>query len=178
MDQTTITENTKRIISTTFILILISSFVLIVISASMRSVNKDIKKLDYFLSNAEGIQVNFEESLRIYTDRTKTITDYLLSLRPENEQQYIKFISDVEKLGQDLSIDLTLQSSEQTPKTLSYIVSFEANYSKMKEFLDALEKLPYFIQIGEIDFTNPVFYTNSRTVADGNIKLKIKLYIK
>ncbi len=178
MDQPIMPENTKRILSITFILILISTFVLVVVGSSAKSVYKDIKKLDHFVSNSEGLQVNFEESLRIYTERTKVITDYLLSLRPEKEQQYIKFISDVEELGRVSGLNLNLQSTESTPKALDYTLTFDAGLNKMNDFIRNLEKLPYLILIEDIDYTNPVLYTTNRGSGDGNVKIKIKLYIK
>jgi len=109
MEQIQITDGIKRILSVSFILILISTFVIVFMGYSLKSIHRDIRHLDKFLINSKDIQTNFEQSLMIYTERTQKITNYLFSLRPDSEEKYIKFISDVEDLGQKLNLDLNMQ---------------------------------------------------------------------
>ncbi len=173
-----IPENTKRIISITFVLIFISTMIIVIMGFSIKSINKDIQKLNHFLSNSQDIHANFEESLRMYTERTKTITDYLSTLRPDNKEEYIKFISDIEDLAQNLRININLQSLEPEEKTLNYYISFEGDLNLMKRFLLELEKMPYFIQVVDLDYVTPMLYVSQKEGRNGNIQLKIKLYIK
>lgn len=171
-------EGTKRILAVSLVLILTSSMVIIVLGQSMKNVHGEIRRLDHFLTNAEGIQVNFEQSLQVYTERTKDITDHLLSLRPETEQEFIRFISDIESLGEEMGLDLSLQSIGRGDRTLDYEISFEGDLEKTKEFAKELEKMNYLIRIDEVDFTNPVIYAAQRGATGGNVRIRIKLHIK
>ncbi len=178
MEKTPIPEGTKRIISVSFVLIFISSMIVIILGQSMKQVHGEARRIDHFLKNAEGIQINFEQSLQIYTERTKDIMDHLLALRPETKEEYIQFISDVENLGNEMGMHLNLQSVGTGVTTLDYEITFEADLDQTKEFVEELEKMNYFIQIDEIDFTAPAIYAAQRGATNGNVKLKIKLYIK
>lgn len=183
MEPTQISEGAKRILSISFVLILMSAFVIIFVGNSIRSMNNDIRTIDYFLTNAENLQANFEQSLVVYTERTQKITDYLLSLRPENQQQYIKFIDDIEGLGQEMSLQLNLQSiRDQSPiediRTLNYEIAFNATFDQMNEFLMRLGSLPYLIKVSDVEFVDPILYTTRTNIGSGNVKLKIKLYTK
>lgn len=178
MEKKQISEGAKRVLSITFVLIFISSFIVIVVGNSVKHVHADINRLNHFLENAEGLQANFEQSLQMYTERTKEITDYLLLLRPENEQQYIRFISDIEELGKMFDGPIALQSTGEEENHLNYNISFESTFAQMESFIEKILDLPYFIRITDISFTSPQLYVNQRGENGGNVNLKIQLYIK
>ena len=174
----------KRIIGICSILILISTFIVILVGTSLKNINRDIKSLGAFLSNSENIQANFEKSLILYTESTEETIKYLLKLRPNSEEKYINFISEIESIGEKLAIKLNLKSFEpildkkaQKEKALHYQIMFFGKQSDLNDFLVEMEKLPYFIKVEEINYTNPE-NIDAESFKDGNITLKIKLYIK
>lgn len=186
MDQSSLPEGTKRIINICAILILISSFVVVLIGNSLKTINSEVKQLNAFLVNAEGIQANFEKSLQLYTQGTQHVIDFVLTLRPQKEQEYIKFISEVEKIAESLNLKINLQSlppelqKPGTPineKTLDYIINFYGNQENLRNFLQRLESLDYFIKVESIDFRNLQSLAENEDIQE-NIDLKIKLYIK
>lgn len=188
MEQLLITNGTKRILSLTFILTLISAFAVIFIGTALIHVNSEIKQLNIFLTNAKDIQPNFEKSLQLYTESTQEIIDYLLSLRPDSEEDFIDFISDIEKIEQKLDLTLNLQSLEDfegtdetslaNSTTLNYSVSFYGNVANLSSFLSELEALLYYIKVDKIDFIDLAFITEKEEKQNGNISLIIKLYIR
>ena len=180
MEQIQITDGIKRILSVSFILILISTFVIVFMGYSLKSIHGDIMHLDKFLINSKDIQTNFEQSLMIYTERTQKITNYLFSLRPDSEEKYIKFISDVEDLGQKLNLDLNMQfiNNIKDKADINYSIELFSNTKNLEKFLSELQTLPYFIKITNIEFTDPDLYLSQENSREGNVKLKIKLYTK
>ena len=177
MDQV-LTNPTKKILYVCFVIILLCSSVIIFTGFSIRELNNDVKRLENFLEDAEGLQEKFGDNLLVYTQIIETAHDHLLSLRPSTEQEYIEFISKIEELGEKLFIQLDLRSGEPTSNTLNYIVSFEANLAKTKSFIEEINKMPYYVQIDSFDFTSPVVYTETRRAREGNVNISITLYIK
>lgn len=186
MEQPIVYDNLKQVIKISFILIIISTFTVLIFGYSITKINHEIKNLKEFLANAEQIQPNFEKSLQIYTESTREVIDYLFSIRPENEKDYIKFISEVEDIGQKLSTDLNFKSVKEeaktkianNPNTLNYEIAFFGRQKDIQKFLVELEKLPYYIGINKIDFTNPELISEEETIRGGNITVSIRLYIK
>lgn len=183
MEQT-LPRNLSRIIGISTILIFISTFIVFLVGTSLKNTNEEIKKLSAFLANSENIQVNFEQSLILYTESTEKIIKYLLSLRPNSEEKYINFISEIETISEKLTLNLNLKSSEQIEdkknpkeKVLNYQITFFGKQSDLKAFITEIEKLPYFIKIEKIDYRNPSFMEGAE-MKYGNITLQIKLYIK
>lgn len=180
MEPLPIPNITKRILSISTIFILISTFVVIFIGYSLGNINQEIKRTNAFLAGAQDIQPNFEKSLQLYTESTQKIIDYLISLRPDSEEDYLKFIFDIEETSEKLGLDLNLESTQDIKlidsKTLQYNLNFFGTNSDLITFLQALEKLPYFIRVNEIDFKNPQLLTDEDI--NGNVNLKISLYIK
>lgn len=188
MEQLPVTNGTKRTLSLSFILTLISAFTVIFIGTALIHVNSEVKRLNAFLTNAKDIQPNFERSLQLYTESTQKIIDYMLSLRPDSEEDFIGFISDIERLEQKLDLNINLQSlddlkgtdetSTANTATLDYQVSFYGNLTDLNNFLSELETLPYYIKVDQIDFIDLAFITEKEEKQNGNISLTIKLYIR
>lgn len=180
MEPLPIPNITKRILSVSTIFILISTFVVIFIGYSLSAINQGIKRTNAFLAGAQDIQPNFEKSLQLYTESTQEIIDYLISLRPDSDGDYLKFISDIEETSEKLGLDLRLESTQDIKltdsKTLRYDLNFFGTNNDLMAFMEKLEQLPYFIRINQVDFKNPQLLTDEDI--NGNINLKISLYIK
>lgn len=154
----------------------------LILGHSAAAIHEDVKELNEFLMISKDAKPNFEQSLKLYTDNTKEVIEYLLSLRPNEEEEFIGFIGKVEEIGQSLSLNINLESVEpagktdltETPeKTLTYKISFYGSTTNLNEFLKALESLPYFIKIENIIFKSFQYEKNLP-----NIELTLKLYIK
>ncbi|MFA6528252.1 MAG: hypothetical protein WCT46_01800 [Candidatus Gracilibacteria bacterium] len=175
---------TKRVFKVTSVLMFISAFVVIIIGYSLTGTNTDIKKLNEFLSETENLQSNFEQSLQLYTEGAEESMNFVASLRPENDIQYIQFISEVESLAEELAIDIDLESVEaeiepsSKGNTLAYEINFYGNRDDLTDFLSGLEQMQYFIKIYEISYTNTELLTEEDTVGTPNVSIKIKLYVK
>ncbi|MBI2463616.1 hypothetical protein HYV57_01530 [Candidatus Peregrinibacteria bacterium] len=63
-------------------------------------------------------------------------------------------------------------------KTLNYSLSFYGSFEQMSDFLKELEKLPYFIKIENINFTDVALVKKEENIPLENVNIKIKLYIK
>ncbi len=183
MAQAEIPNNIKRILKTSAVLIFISTFLVVFVGGALARVHNEVKTLEAFMENAKDTQPNFEKSLELYTDQTKSIIEYLLNLRPASKEEYIKFIGEVEAIGQDLSLNIDLTSIENNdPKatlqdSIDYSIKFYGSESNMVEFLKELEMLPYFIKITEATYDSPKFQEDEEKARE-NVNIKIKLYIK
>lgn len=172
------------------ILIGISTFTAIVMGISLVNERKENQKMVRFLEVASTTGTNFEDSLAVYTEKARNITDYLLGLRPANEAGFVKFISEVEKIGQDLSLNIKIKTSEETidpkkktkvvePKHILYNLSFFGSYSDLMSFLIQLENMQYFIKVDNVSFENPnSMETTQQKEGSPNINIAIKLYTK
>lgn len=183
MEKLPISDGLKKLLSVTTVFITISTLVVVFIGWASSSINNQNKKLNIFLTNSENIQANFEKSLQMYTASTEKIIEFLLSLRPSNEEQYIKFISEVEDLGKSLSLNVTLKSidkekQDEKENTLLYSVTYFSNQKKLPLFLHELENLPYFVKITSIKYLNPENLKEEQIKKDGNVEILIKLYTK
>lgn len=184
MIQIPLNNTIKRVHWLSLILIFISTFSVLIFGRSTQTIHNEIKQLEDFLLSAKDIQPNFERSLLIYTEETQNLIEFLLSLRPSSEVDYIGFISQVEAIGQKLSLNLDLESIEkigemhEAEKTLDYSIHFFGNEDQLLSFLMEIEKLPYFIKVYEVDFAPLNFSQNDKDNAVPNINLKIKLYVK
>lgn len=183
MHQTLLPSSLKRVLNLSAVLIFISSFVVIILGQAAFSLHQEIKMLNQFLINAADVQPNFEKSLTIYTENTKEVIAYLLLLRPSSDMEYITFISEVEDIGQRLSLNLNLKSVDATDSeptetnTLVYDVSFYGNQTNLTNFLYELEQLPYFIKAKEIRYKSlETSAMDEETLP--NITLRIHLHVK
>jgi len=180
-----LSNQTKRIFKMSAIFILISSIIVLVMGYSSSKINYDIKTLNVFLEKTQNLQVNFEESLKLYTESTQSSIDHATSLRPDEESEYITFISEVENIGTNLNLDLTLRSTqisepENSTKgnTLDYELTFYGDETDAITFMQELENLPYFIKIYSVEYYDLNSSENENLKLIPNIKINIRLYVK
>ncbi|MBI4234890.1 hypothetical protein HY604_01165 [Candidatus Peregrinibacteria bacterium] len=188
MKKIEIPKSIERVLTVATVLIFISALIIFLIGNSLLNINTDIKQLEKFNVKAEETKINFEKSLQMYTEQTSEVIKFLLSLRPENEEQYIRFIAKVEQVAQNHNLKIKLTSvtlpipeknkPAQKYSTLNYQIDFYGNIDNLKAFLAELENLPYFIEIAYLNFKNPELITAESEGQLENINLKIKLYIK
>lgn len=186
MELPTIPYSIKRLLTLSAILIFIGTFTIVVFGQSIKKNNQEIKTLNTFLASAGNLQTNFERSLQLYVEETREITKFLLSIRPATEERYIQFISTIEQIGKDLFLDLNLQYIQPPKdakeaidnKTLDYQISFLGTNTELMKFLAELEKLPSYVKIQKIDFSNPALITKEEILQNGNINITISVFIK
>jgi hypothetical protein len=159
----------------------------VLIGFSLTQTCAENKRTIKFLEIAKDAQPNFEKSLVLYTEQTQDVIIHLLELRPDNESKYIEFISEVEKIGQDLSLNLKIDSyqsiadpkvpaaSEQ--KTLNYQIAFFGSEKNLNQFLSKLESLTYLIKVDMIDYMDLSLVEKNENTQP-NINIRIKLYTK
>jgi hypothetical protein len=188
MVQAQMPNSLKRILMTCLVLMIIGTFAAVSFGFSMVDISEENNDISKFLEVAQTSRVNFEDSLVMYTEKTRTVVGYLEKLRPANEEEYIKFISQVEDIGQALGLRVSLEASkslantnkkaEATPEdTITYNMSFFGSITDLKAFLSKLEELPYFVKVSNSSFRTlrPEEITQN---TPPNINITIKLYIK
>lgn len=172
----------SRVLKVCLILSGISVFTAIIMGSSTVSVWQEITNNQSFIKVAKEMRPNFEESLSLYTGNTQKIIDYLLALRPATEEEFITFISRIEDLGQELSLNLNIKSMDSpNESSIAYQVSFYGSIRDMKLFIRKLDDMPYYIEVSEIKYLNPAFVEESdeeKSSNTPNISLVIKLFIK
>jgi hypothetical protein len=178
-----------RVLKICLILSGVSVFASILMGSSTLDVRQETENNKSFIKVAKEMSPNFEESLSLYTGNTQKIVDYLLTLRPSTEEGFITFISDIEDLGQELSLNLNVKSMEaeavkpgkkaaaQDNSTISYQIGFYGSIRDMKSFIKKLDELPYYIEVSNITYSNPAF-ADEEAPGSQNISLTIKLFTK
>ena len=167
------------------ILMLISTCTTIIIGTALSGLNNEVKTLNRYLELAADIKPNFEESLSLYTETTKEAIEYVHSLRPEGETEYIEFIASIEEIAQNFSLDIDLQTVENTDTTadtdsspsLEYEIQFYGSRADLTNFLEKLEDLDYYIRILNIDFERMSYAIENERISP-NISINLKLYVK
>jgi hypothetical protein len=170
----------QRIFRLCFVFLMISSFVILFIGTSVRSVHTDIKALNSFLEAASEVQPNFENSLQLYTENTEQAIAFVHELRPDDELDYIQFISELEAIAQELGLSLELESFEDpnnTGDTLNYNISFYSSRNDLTEFLYRLEQLPYYLRIDQVRYQTLSSLQGSQDPTP-NATVTIQLYVK
>lgn len=178
-------DKLKQSMKLSVLLISLSSAIIIIMGIGSMSINYDLTKLNMFLVHAADAQPNFEKNLIIYTEKTRDIITFLLNIRPENKEEYVQFISQIENVGNELKLNLDLESSKNTKldkemeleKTLNYNIKFYGSIDDLSVFLRKIEALPYFIRIDNIKFSNPK-YLSDKEKTTPNVSIKLKLYVK
>lgn len=188
MAQILLPNSLRRTLKVCLVLIGIGTFAVIVMGVSLINSDLENKKITKFLEIAKNARENFENSLVIYTEKTRNIINYLMKLRPESDEDVINFISEIEKIGRDLSLNVTLETykepgisaddnkKQETP-TIVYRISFFGSITELNGFLDAVEALPYFTKVDNINFKD-LNFTERTEKTPPNINLTIKFYIK
>lgn len=168
-----------------FVLIFVSSFIMLAIGFALQRVHQDNQRLEAFLGNAQNVQVDFENSLSVYTGNIQESLDYLSSLRPQNESGYIAFITQVEDRASVYGLDLDIQTSDKSLKPdssgsyyVDYRLTFYANPDQLWSFTKVLEEMPYFVRVVDMDYASLENSTLQREFALPNVSLTIRLYVK
>lgn len=173
----------KRVINFSLLMILLGSFSIFLVGASSLSIKADIDKGQSFIKTAEEMRPNFEDSLLLYTGNTQKIIDFLLKLRPRTEEDFIAFITSLEKVGKELSLNLeikTVESKDTIKDKISYNVSFYGGLEDLKSFVKALDEIPYYVKISSIRYENPTVENNSdgSSIKIPNVLIELQLFTK
>lgn len=168
-----------------FVLIFISSFIMLAIGYALEKVHEENLVLKAFLDDAQNIQVDFENSLSMYTESIQSNLNYLSSLRPQNESGYIEFITRVEDIALSYGLSLevqTLDKSKVVDSTgsnyVDYHLSFYSNADQLWSFTKSLEALPYFVRVSDLDFVSLEKATSKNDFSVPNVTLTLRLYVK
>lgn len=168
-----------------FVLIFVSSFIMLAIGYALQKVHTENMALQVFLDEAQNVQVDFENSLSVYTENIQTSLDYLSSLRPQNESGYITFITGVEDLAQGYGLTLDIQTSDKSKKVdstgsfyVDYQLSFLSNVDQLWSFVKSLEGLPYFVRVVELDYSSLEKTNSVSDFSIPNVSLTLRLYVK
>jgi hypothetical protein len=173
------------------IFILLGTFSVVFLVRSILLISVENQELQAFLDKASMVQVDFEQSLSMYTEETKSDLALIDALRPQGEVDYIGFISKIENIGQMLDIAVTLKtidvksvssvSGQNVDITgsnyIDYAVEFYSNNNQLLSFLYSIEALPYFVRVQNVQYKNLEFAKGEDT-ARPNVSLTIRLYVK
>ena len=184
MQAAPLSNNLKRLFR--FCLVLVGLFLVInvIIGYSANQIHNEVKEVEHFLELAEDVRPNFEESLNLYTAGAEESIQYVKTLRPDSENEYIQFISTVEAIGEQLSLHLDLESVEGSNKTsplgnvIHYGIQFYGGQEDLNRFLETLEALPYFIRVDEVHYDSFELADDPSDVPTPNIDLLITLYVQ
>ncbi len=155
-----------------------------IIGYAARQIHNEIKEIEHFLELAEDVKPNFEESLNLYTAGAEEAIQYVKTLRPDSETKYIQFISSVEGIGDQLSLDLDLESVDGDDKASSlgnfidYRVQFYGGAEDVSRFLKELESLPYFVRVDELHYDSFELADDPTDYLTPNVELMITLYVQ
>lgn len=177
----------KRVIPLCLFFAIFSFLSVLTIGLSSLSINSDIKDSEAFIAVAKEMRGNFENSLSFYTGETQKIIGFLLKLRPNTEEEFITFITALENLGKELSLNLDIRTidnkaeggSTEQNDGISYIVNFYGSIRDMKSFIRKLDELPYYIKVPNIRYTNPAFQDgDDKSKKLQNVSIEIRLFTK
>lgn len=168
-----------------FVLIFVSSFIMLAIGYALQNVHKENRVLESFLGHAQNIQMDFESSLAVYTESIQTSLDYLVSLRPQNESGYITFITKVEDMADQQGLQLDIKTSDKSKKAdstgsyyVDYLLTFNSNSDQLWAFAKSLEALPYFVRIVDLDFSSLEKPSSTDQFLVPNVTLTLRLYVQ
>ena len=183
MEQAT-KQKVQKVLRLSMIFMLISAAIVIFLGHALSSLHNETKELEAYLELAEDIKPNFEESLSLYTENTKNAIEYVHSLRPEDDDEYIEFISAVENIAQGMSLNMELQSIDASgysvpskSPSIDYMIRFYGAREDLTKFLEKLEGMDYFVHVISIDYES-LSYSIDQEKESPNITIKIKLYVK
>ncbi|MDP2643001.1 MAG: hypothetical protein Q8P62_04120 [Candidatus Peregrinibacteria bacterium] len=181
----------KRIIHLCLIFVILGFFGTSIIGMSSLSIKTDISENKSFIKVAEEMRPNFEDSLLLYTGNTQKVIDFLLKLRPQTEEEFITFITTLESLGKELSLNLDIRTiddkDQPTDKTkskndsITYNINFYGDIKDMQSFVTALDKIPYYVKISNIKYQNLSLKDGAQDKKLNeltNISIEIQLFIK
>jgi hypothetical protein len=189
MVQALMPNSLKRILMTSLVLMIIGTFAIIAFGYGLIDTHEESNRIEKFIKIAGTSKVNFEDSLVMYTEKTRSVVGYLQELRPSSEEGYITFISQVEDIGQALGLIVKLEATKSVESqnnksikakkedTITYNMSFFGSISDLKIFLSKLESLPYFVAVSNVSFRNLKAEEITQNSLP-NINISIKLYTK
>lgn len=158
---------------------------MLAIGFALQNVHADNMVLQVFLDDAQNIQVDFENSLSVYTENIQNNLDYLSLLRPQNESGYITFITRVEGLAQGYGLSLDVQTSDKSKKPdstgsfyVDYKLAFSSNADQLWSFVKSLEGLPYFVRVVTFDYSSLEKSSSEAEFTVSNVNLTLRLYVK
>lgn len=160
------------------LLIFLSAFITTALSYSAHNIHHENVHLKKFLSMASTVQSDFEQSLIMYTQNTQGAIEFVNTLRPNSETEFIDFIATLENLGQMQNLDLNLRTLDATKETLEFAVDFYGSKKKMVDFIESIEALPYYIRIKTIHYKDLAHNTDGSEALEPNIQLTLALYVK
>lgn len=160
------------------LLIFLSAFITTALGYSVHNIHHENVHLKKFLSMASTVQSDFEQSLIMYTQNTQEAIEFVNTLRPDTEAEFIDFIGTLENLGQIQNLDLNLRTLDGTKETLEFAVDFYGSKKKMVDFIQGIESLPYYIRIKNIHYKDLAYVSNASESLEPNIQLTLALYVK
>ena len=155
-----------------------------VMGYSARLIHNEVKEIEHFLELAEDVKPNFEESLNLYTAGAEEAIQFVKTLRPDSEVDYIQFISSVEAIGDRLSLNLDLESVDGDDKAsalgnfIDYRIQFYGGADDLSRFLEELEALPYFVRVDEVHYDSFELADDPSDYLTPNVDLMITLYVQ
>jgi len=166
------------------VVLFFSTFIMGVVGYSVRSIHDEIKILNQFMINAEEVQPNFESSLQLYTENTEKAIAFVHDLRPDDELDYIAFISELESLGQSLGMKLSLSSDEAASgvdgtgsNSLVYEVQSYGSYDQLVNLMSGLESMPYYLRIDSFEYAS-LSSLDASDLERPNVSLNLRLYVE
>lgn len=173
-------NKSEAILKICVVLSFLSAFVVLALSVSLHRIEHENKNLDIFVSSASELSSDFEQSLLMYTENTQDAMQFVDTIRPNSDSEYIDFISTVEGLGQSLGLEVNLESLDTVESdALAFSVDFYGTKSKLIEFLDGLEVLDHYVRIESLSYKDLALVAASE---EGelmpNIELTFLLYVK
>lgn len=179
-------EESSAVLKVTLVLIAISTFIVLILGTAIKAINEENKDIKYFLGESKTVQPNFEKSLLIYTENTYKDIEYVHSLRPINESDYIKFISTIEDIGQKNSLNISLNTLDESSSNqdssgshfIDYKIRFYSTKDQLLSFLNDIDALNYFTKILNLEYTTYQLPDNNKSVDSPNVNLTLRLYVK
>lgn len=173
----------KRVINFSLLMIILGSFSIFLVGSSSLAIKSDIDKGESFIKTAEEMRPNFEDSLLLYTGNTQKIIDFLLKLRPRTEEDFIAFITSLETVGRELSLNLeikTVESKDKAKDRIAYNISFYGSLEDLKSFVKALDGIPYYVKISNLKYTNPIVEdgNDDTSMKTPNVLIELQLFTK
>ena len=109
-------------------------------------IKQDKNTVAMAIQNNQQIVSNQTDLLRLNKDKVATINNYFIS-----NQDTIKLLEDLEKLGQKAGIKLTMGQAGELPTELKLNLATDGAFSGTMKFLQGLENLTYAARVDRLD---------------------------
>ena len=84
----------------------------VVVGSMYLSLNEKSKNIEHFLEQNKNVEEVFLERQESYIQTDKEIIEHVANIRPSDDIDYVRFISQLEFISENLGLDTTIQSSE------------------------------------------------------------------